>query len=224
MQALVGVIFQTGHSQSLVMIGSNQRCRAIEREITRLRIDQHWDAMVGQRQNPAQSSFGNHTFLVVGNDESISARNYILEHSDDPILGSRIDSRSPLAVSANDELIVRDDSGLGSRRPAFIKHQVFDRLHWCTIDHATAQSLTCQIVSDDADDASLSSESHKIREHVCRAAEVNGLAPYINHRNGGLGRDTRNVTPDKLVKHYITEHDDLPMVDLLQDLNRTFFG
>src|ERR1700730_17392920 len=106
------------------MIWGNQRRGPIEREITHLWIDQHRHAFIRQRQNLTQDAGGNDAFVVVGNDESIRARDYVFENSNDPICGPGINWSATLAISSHHKLVVGDDPRLGCRWPAFIKHEI----------------------------------------------------------------------------------------------------
>ena len=95
------------------MIWSYQSRRPVEVEVPQFRIDQHRHTSVSERQNTTQDARRYDALIVIGHDESMGAGEHILQDTVDAILHHGVDGRTLLAVGTDDQLIVRNDTGLG---------------------------------------------------------------------------------------------------------------
>src|SRR5690349_17197435 len=100
-----------------------------------------------------------------------------------------------------------DDASLGRRRSFTIDDQgVFVLSEFF---QTCPQALARCVVTNNSHHATVSAKSKEIRQDICCATQVNGFTTNVDNGNRSFWRNTRDVAPDKFVKHHIAQDDDL---------------
>src|ERR1044072_5857201 len=106
---------------------------------------------------------------------------------------------------------MRDDARLCRRATRVVNDQT--TISRPELAQLSLQTIAWTISSDYANHCAACAERDEIREHVCGAAEVHRLSPHIDDRHRRLGRNTRNVAPNKLIKHHVAQHEDVAVLE-----------
>ena len=115
----------------------------------------------------------------------------------------------------------RPDARLRRRGASFINYQTIVR--HSELAQTAPQTLACSVIAYHTDNRSACAERNQIRKHVCGATKMHRFTSNVDHRNRRLGRNTRDVAPDKLIEHNVAQHDDVTIAKGMENFGSASF-
>jgi hypothetical protein len=110
-----------------------------------------------------------------------------------------------IPIQPHDLLLMGDDpSFYGSY--ARIGTQAAFRVH-IRLRKQLLELLSCDVSPDDSEEISGDAESREISSHICGSPRHKALSLQLNHGYGRLWRDSSHGSPDELVQHDVTKHE-----------------
>ncbi len=202
------------HRRRLGRVGGDARDAAVQGDVLRLRVGQHERAgRCGLNDLAAQQ-----TLRVVAQDHRVAFRR-TLAHELRHAVPIRVrEHRRRLPIRSHDLLVVRDDARLARGRP------IEDREDPGVVDILRTQQLAHlrgkRVVTDRTGECDARAQRAQVVGHVAGAAEREGMVDHGDDRNGCLGRDARDRSPDPFVDHQVADDHDPKAVRAVEERPR----
>src|SRR5688500_6672362 len=193
------------------MVGSDQGSRLIVGEISNFGVNQYRNALVSNGEDLFQDARRYHALVVIRNNKGVCILKGQFQRIQNVRLDLPVNWSALLPVGSYPQLAMRNYARLGRRGPAFIDHQVLVSLQSAGFLQTRPQPLAGGIISYDPDDASFGTQRDKVGKYIRSTPQMDRLPADVHHRYRCLGRNARDVTPNKFVQHDVAEHDDLPI-------------
>ena len=214
--------FYTGSPASLMMIRGNDIKTLIKRKIVFLRIHTYSDRSIRyDLPDSIQKGFRHDPFAIIRNNNGtqfVPQRTDIGNHALGAVF---INQLTAFPIKSHDLLAVGYDSCFQGCR-AFCLHDNSSGIN-LPFPEFTDKLLTHLIGTDHTCHINLTSYGEYIVQYISRPAEHKIIGRNFNHGNRCLRRNPRNLSPDKVINHDITHHQNFRHGEAVNNFVSPFF-
>ena len=174
------------------------------KEIIEFRIrGDHDGVFIGELDDLPDQILDDHPFIVILQDNRVDGIDVPAEDIQDFGLDDVRNVILRFPVDPDDMLLVGDDPGLDRRGSFAVDHYAIGRKAAFSND---AEKLIAAVVgSDDPDKEGFPSKRLYVLRDVCGSPQPRLLRFQIDHRNGGLGRNPADRSPEIAVEHQVPD-------------------